>query len=87
MPMTAHQCARFSSSLKLSHEWAATRIGGHLLDTLDKELACKARKEKGLKCFVATDFIVSWNAKDSLNPCNILSRTGFPIACAGIPAF
>ena len=77
----------FFSNPKLSHEWAVTRIGRCLLDTMDNSLTCRIDKNKGLECFVDTDFAGGWNASDLLNAENALSRTGFVITHAGIPTF
>ena len=85
--MAVHQCARFSSNPKLSHERAVTRIGRYLIDTADRGLICRVDKSKGLECFVDADFAGGWNAKDPLNPENVLSRTGFVITYAGVPIF
>ena len=54
--MDVHQCARFSSNPKLSHERAVTRIGRYLIDAANKGLISKVDKEKGLECFVDADF-------------------------------
>ena len=44
--MAVHQCDRFSSNPKLSHERAVNAIGRHLVDVDNKGLMCKAKKEK-----------------------------------------
>lgn len=85
--MAVHQCARFSSNPKLSHERAVTRIGRYLLDTMNNGLICRIDKKRGLECFVDANFASGWNASNPLNSENVLSRTGFVITYAGIPIF
>ena len=83
--MDIHQCARFSSNPKLTHECAVTRIGRCLLETIDRGLMCKVERVKGLKCFVDAYFAGDWNANDPLNATSVLSRTGHVITHSGLP--
>ena len=85
--MAVHQCARHSSSPKLSHERAVTRIGRYLIDEKSRGIMCKEDRSRGLECFVDADFAGGWNTEDPLNPENLLSRTGFVITYQGIPIF
>ena len=85
--MAAHQCARFSSDPKLSHERAVTRIGRFIIGNLDRGLVCNIGKTRELECYVDADFAGGWNLSDPLNPENALSRAGFIITHAGIPIY
>ena len=85
--MVVHQCARFSSNPKLSHERTVTRIGRHLTDAIDGGLVCEVDKRRGLECHVEADFAGGCNANDPMNLENFLSRTGFIISHYCIPIF
>jgi len=85
--MAMHQCACYSSSLKLSHERAVTRIGSYLIDTKSRGIMCREDLSRGLECFVDADFAGGWNSEDPLNSKNLLSRIGFVITYQGIPIF
>ena len=54
--MAAHQCARFSSAPKRSHEQAIMRIARYLLSTRTKDMICKPDHKKDLEIFVDADF-------------------------------
>ena len=83
--MATHQCARFSSDPKLSHERAVKRIVRYLLDTQDKGLIFRPDKSRGLECYVDADFAGGWKDGDQTSPESVLSRTGFVIMYAGCP--
>ena len=85
--MVIYQCARFYVEPKLSHERVVTRIGRHLIDTLDRGLVYKTNRLKGLECFVDAVFYGGLNYDDPLNPENVIQRTGFVIMYSGIPVF
>ena len=77
--MAVHQTARFSINPMRSHELAIMRIGRYLVDTADKGITYNVDKTKGLEVYVDADIAGSWNAADSDNADNVLSRTGFVI--------
>ena len=54
--MAVHQCARYSSFPKLSHERAVTRIGRCLIDTKNRGVIRKEDNSRGLECFVDAYF-------------------------------
>ena len=83
--MPTHQCARFNSNPKLSHERAVKRIGKYLLDTKDKGIVYKPDLSKGLECYVDADFAGGWKDGDHDRPESVLSRTGYIIMFAGCP--
>ena len=83
--MATHQCARYNNDPKLSHERAIRRIGKDLLGTQNKGIIFSPNPEKGLECFVDADFSGNWTAVDSVDPENVLSRTGYIIFYAGCP--
>ena len=53
--MAVHYCTRFNNDPE--HERAMKRIVSYLLDTIDKGLIFRPDLSKGLKCFVAADFV------------------------------
>ena len=83
--MAVHQCARFSTDPKLSHERAVKRICKYLLGTQKRGIIYKSDSSKGIEVFVDADFAGAWNKADSNNSENVLSRTGFVIFYAGCP--
>ena len=83
--MAVHQCARFSTDPKLSHERAVKRICKYLLGTQKRGIIYKPDSSKGIEVFVDANFAGAWNKADSNNPENVLSRTGFVIFYAGCP--
>ena len=83
--MATHQCARFNTDPKLSHERAVKRIVRYLLDTKDKGIIFRPDLSKGLECFVDADFAGGWKDGDHDCPESVLSRTGYVIMYAGCP--
>ena len=83
--MATHQCARFNNNPMLSHERSIRRIGKYLLGTQDKGIIFSPDISKGIECYVDADFSGNWNAIDSEDSENVLSRTGFIIFYAGCP--
>ena len=80
--MVTHQCARFCSSPKLSHESAAKRTVRYLLQSRDKGIIFRPDLSKGLECFVDVDFAGGWKDGDHESPKSVLSRTGYVIMFA-----
>ena len=85
--MAIHQSACYLSNPQLSHKRAIIRIGRYLIDIKDKDLICKVDKTKSLECYADADFASGWSLDDSLNPENVLLRTGFIIINTSIPIF
>ena len=52
-----HQCARFLSNPKLIYKKVITRLGRYLLEIKDCSLIYKVNKEKGLECYIDTNFV------------------------------
>ena len=77
-----HQCARFCSCPKRSHEEAVKRIGCYLKRTKDKGMICTFNPTKGIEVFVDTDFVGGWTLADSQDVRSALSRTGYAIKVA-----
>ena len=83
--MATHQCARFTSDPKASHERAVRYIGKYLLGTKTRGIIYKPDPKKGIECFVDADFAGGWVKADADNPENVLSRSGFTLFYAGCP--
>ena len=83
--MAVHQCARFSSKPKRSHEQAVMRIGKYLLATKDRGIIYAPDRTKGLDVYVDADFAGGWDPLDANDASNVYSRTGFVIRYAGCP--
>ena len=83
--MATHQCARFSSNPKLSHERAIKRVVTYLLDSRDKGIIFRPDLSKGLECFVDEDFAGRWKDGDHDSPESALSRIRYIIMFAGCP--
>ena len=80
-----HQCARFCSDPKLSHERAVKRITKYLLGSKERGVTCRPDRSKGLECYADADFAGGWDRGDSENPENVMSRTGYLLTYAGCP--
>jgi hypothetical protein len=80
-----HQCARFVSDPKMSHEKAVKRIVRYLKRTKDQGMIMHVDKSKGIECFVDADFAGGYRKEDPTNPRDCLSRTGYIIKFAGCP--
>ena len=83
--MAVHQCARFCTDPKLSHERAVKRIVRYLLDSKDKGLIFRPDISRGLECYVDADFAGGWKDNDHTSSESVLSRTGYVIMYAGCP--
>ena len=56
LAFVVHQCAKFCSNPKLSHETAVKRIVRYLKSTSEERLILKIDKTQGLVCYVDADF-------------------------------
>jgi hypothetical protein len=80
-----HQCARFSSNPKLSHERAVKRIIRYLKGTKDKGIILRPDQSKGVQCYVDADFAGGYSKETSDDPVSVFSRTGYVIFYFGCP--
>ena len=78
-----HQCARFSSNPKLSHEQAVKRIVRYLKGTVDRGLTLRPDSSRGVEFYVDADFAGSYKPETSAKPESLLSRTGYTIYFKG----
>ena len=83
--MASHQCARFVTHPKRSHERAMIRLVRYLKSTSSRGIIYDPQPEKGLECFVDADFAGGWTQADADNAEQVMSRTGFVIRYAGCP--
>lgn len=83
--MAVHQCARFTSNPKRTHEIALKRIGRYLLGTADRGLIIRPTKQMNLDCYVDADFCGVFNMEDGHDPRSVRSRTGFVITLGDVP--
>jgi hypothetical protein len=80
-----HQCARFSSNPRLSHERAVKRIIRYLKGTKDMGVILTPNKDKGIQCYVDADFAGGFSSETSEEPVSVFSRTGYVIYYYGCP--
>lgn len=83
--MAVHQCTRFCNNPMLSHEKAVKRIVKYLSMTSERGIMFNLDKTRGVECYTDTDFAGSWNAEDSEDATNVLSRSGYIIYYVGCP--
>ena len=80
-----HNCARFSTDPKLSHEKAIKRIVKYLIGTKDKGIILNPELSKGVECFVDAGFAGDYHKDRSEDSENLLSRTGYVIRLWNCP--
>ena len=80
-----HQCARFSTNLKLSHERALKRIVRYLKGTKDKGIILSPDPAKGICCYVDADFAGGYSNETKEQPVSVYSRTGYVLFYFGCP--
>ena len=85
LSMTTHQSARFCINPMLSYERSMYRIGKYLKGTKDKGIIFKPDINKGLECYVDTDFADGWDKANAYNSTAVMSRTGYIIIFCGCP--
>ncbi len=78
-----HQCARFSSDPKFSHENAVKRITWYLTGNYTKGIILKPNKNSSICDFVDASFASGWSQEDSQDPTNIW--TGYMLNYADCP--
>lgn len=80
-----HQCVRFSTHPKLSHERAVKRIVRYLKGTRDKGIILHPDRAKGVQCYVDADFARGYTPETSKDPVSVFSRTGYVICYYNCP--
>jgi hypothetical protein len=81
---SVHQCARFSSCTKRSHERAVRHIGRYLQGTKEKGLIMRPDHTKAFECWVDSDFVGNWHpAHPQLDSMTSKSRSGWLVTYAG----
>ena len=85
LSFSVHQCARFSSNPKLSHERALKRIVRYLKGTKDKGIILTPNPSRGLECFVDADFAGGYTKETADDPVSVFRRTGYYIIYFGCP--
>jgi hypothetical protein len=76
-----HQCTRYTSAPKQSHEDALKRIGGYLKGTLENGLILNPSDDLKINCYPDADFAGLWNRDKKQDPHCVCSRTGYVICC------
>ena len=69
--MPVHQCARFSSNPKRSHEKALKKIVWYLKGTKEKGIILNADKSRGIECYVDASFAPGWKAEGANEASNL----------------
>jgi hypothetical protein len=80
-----HQCARFSSNPKRSHELAIRRIIRYLKATSSQGYILRPSSSRNLNRFVDADFAGTLTPTDSDDLSSVKSRTGYVITFASCP--
>jgi hypothetical protein len=83
--MAVHQCVRFSSNPKRSHEAALKRIGQYLVGTVNRGLIIRPTTNLKVDCYVDADFAGIFNMEDENDPRSVRSRTGFILTLVEVP--
>lgn len=73
---SVHQCAKFNSCPRKSHEEAVERIGKFLRKLKDNGMIMKPDGTHELNCFVDADFTGGFTHEISHEKATVLSRTG-----------
>jgi hypothetical protein len=80
-----HQCARFCSNPRLSHEKAVKRIIQYLKCTPNEGIIPNPDSTKGIQCFVDADFASGWTSSDCDELSSVYLWMGLIIMYAGCP--
>jgi hypothetical protein len=83
--MAVHQCARFSSNPKRTHEQALKRIGQYLVGTANRGLIIRPTKDLTVDCYVDADFAGVFNLEDAEDPRSVRSRTAYMLTLGDVP--
>jgi hypothetical protein len=80
-----HQCARFATDPKLSHEAAVKRIVKYLVGTKNDGIYIRPNGHS-FDCYVDADFVGNWDRVNAdVDPSTAKSRTGYIISYGGCP--
>jgi hypothetical protein len=71
-----HQCARFCTSPKRSHELAVRHIVRYLKGTKDRGYILRPSSHHNVDCYVDADFAGLWSTTTSHDPISVKSLTG-----------
>ena len=82
---SVHQCAKFNSCPKQSHEEAVKRIGRYLRRTKDNGIILKPNGTHDLNCYVGADFAGTFTYETAHDKVSVLSRIGYTINYSGCP--
>ena len=88
LAFSVHQCARFCSNPKRSHEQAVKRVVRYLqfLRRTDSQgIVCRPNRSKSIDTYVDASFAGEWNSECSNEPSSVMSRTGYTIYYANCP--
>ena len=88
LSFAVHQCARFCSAPKRSHEQAIKRIIRYLINTKrnnSQGIIYRPDKTRCIDVYVDASFAGEWNEAWSEDSSSVMSRTGFTIMYAGCP--
>ena len=81
-----HQCARFATNPKLSHERAIKRIVRYLKGTPNGGIMLRPNPKDGIKCYVDADFAGGYCDETKDDPISVYSRTGYVIFYFWVPS-
>jgi hypothetical protein len=83
--MAVHQCARYSSNPKRTHEAALKRIGRYLVRTANRGLIIWPTTNLKVDCYVDADVAGVFNIEDANDPKSVRLRTGFMLTLGNAP--
>ena len=88
LAFSVHQCARFCSDPKKSHEQAIERVLRYLQflrRTNSLGIVYKPDSSKSINTYVDASFAGEWNTEWSGEPSSVISRTGYVVCYADCP--
>ena len=81
--MATQQCSRFWNSPSSYHKEAVKRICRHVFRLKDKCLVLRPYKQRGLECYVGSDWSGSWQDKSSNDPLLSHFSNGYALMFSG----
>ena len=85
LSFAVHQCARYATDPKQSHEEAVKYICRYLWLTRDKGMICTPTPDGELNAYADADFAGRWHQSTTHMRESVLSRTGYVIMYCGCP--
>ena len=73
------------ADIKLSHNQAIKRVLNYLKGTATQGVILKPDPEKGIECYVGSNFACGCNQEELRDPNSVLSRTGYVITYVHCP--